>query len=69
YLNGAHYRPRHIHVKVTDPDGIERLTTQLYFEGDPHLSCDAFASTSLVLPFSGSEETEMAAEDVHFVLA
>jgi protocatechuate 3,4-dioxygenase beta subunit len=49
YLNGAHYRPAHVHFKVST-DGVERLTTQLYFEGDPYLSCDAFANTSLVRP-------------------
>lgn len=69
YLNGSAYRPRHVHVKVFDASGTERLTTQLYFEGDPYIECDAFASTSLVLPFSGSEETEVVAEDVWLVLA
>lgn len=35
YLNGATYRPAHIHVKVW-VDGEERLTTQLYFDDDPY---------------------------------
>ncbi|CAM9533482.1 unnamed protein product [Discosporangium mesarthrocarpum] len=38
-------RPRHIHVKVL-VGGIERLTTQIYFRGDPNLATDAvFKST------------------------
>ena len=69
YRNGTVFRPRHIHVKVFDADGVERLTTQLYFEGDPYIECDAFASSSLVMPITGSEDTEMTAEDVYFVLA
>lgn len=34
YLNGATYRPAHLHMKVW-VRGNERLNTQLYFEGDP----------------------------------
>ncbi|MFT5686241.1 MAG: protocatechuate 3,4-dioxygenase beta subunit [Myxococcota bacterium] len=69
YLNGRVLRPRHIHVKVFDATGSERLTTQLYFEGDPYVDCDGFVNTSLVLPFTGSEESAMVCEDVLFVLA
>jgi protocatechuate 3,4-dioxygenase beta subunit len=39
YLNGAQYRPAHLHVKVW-VDGVERLTTQLYFPGDPYNDVD-----------------------------
>lgn len=67
YAAGGTLRPRHIHVKV-HVDGVERLTTQLYFEGDPYNECDAFVNTSLILPFEGSEETEMTAS-VDMVLA
>ncbi|MEM7157479.1 MAG: hypothetical protein AAF799_31845 [Myxococcota bacterium] len=34
YLNGAEYRPAHLHMKVW-VRGTELLNTQLYFEGDP----------------------------------
>ncbi len=34
YLNGPAYRPAHVHVKVWVRD-VERLTSQIYFEGDP----------------------------------
>ncbi len=43
YLNGSRFRPMHIHVKVW-AGGEERLTTQLYFAGDPHIEGDAWAS-------------------------
>jgi protocatechuate 3,4-dioxygenase beta subunit len=35
YLNGAEFRPAHLHIKIW-VDGIELLTTQLYFSGDPY---------------------------------
>jgi protocatechuate 3,4-dioxygenase beta subunit len=55
YLNGAQYRPAHIHVKVF-VDGVEKLTTQLYFEGDPYNKVDAWwsAETTLALHDDGS---------------
>ena len=67
YLNGSSYRPRHIHVKVFDASGAERLTTQLYFQGDEYLDCDPFAHTSLAVPFAGTDE--WVASDVNLVLA
>ena len=49
YLNGARYRPAHIHVKVRAP-GFPVLTTQLYFPGDPHDEGDPFIVESLIMP-------------------
>ena len=43
YLNGATFRPSHIHFKITPP-GFSTLITQLYFEGDPYIPTDAAAS-------------------------
>lgn len=43
YLNGALYRPSHIHFKITPP-GFPTLVTQLYFEGDTDIPADAAAS-------------------------
>jgi len=43
YLNGPAFRPSHIHVKIY-VNGVERLTTQLYFEGDPFIANDPWAS-------------------------
>ncbi len=43
YLNGSQYRPKHIHYKVTKP-GFPDLVTQLYFEGDPYIAADPWAS-------------------------
>jgi len=45
YLNGASYRPRHIHFRLTPPGGSMRIT-QLYFEGDTDIPADAAASVS-----------------------
>jgi protocatechuate 3,4-dioxygenase beta subunit len=68
YNTGTRVRPRHIHVQVFDSTGAHRLTTQLYFEGDPFLEGDNHADPSLVLPFTGSEDTAMVAGDAHIVL-
>jgi catechol 1,2-dioxygenase len=46
YLNGAQYRPRHLHYKVSAPElhaGLV-LTTQIYFEGDTSIPNDPWAS-------------------------
>ena len=39
YLNGAQYRPAHLHLKVSGA-GLRPLTTQLYFAGDPYNAAD-----------------------------
>lgn len=38
-------RPSHIHIKVSAP-GFEDLTTQMYFEGDPHNASDRWFDPS-----------------------
>ncbi|MCI5056735.1 MAG: T9SS type A sorting domain-containing protein [Flavobacteriales bacterium] len=43
YLNGNNFRPSHIHFKISPP-GFPTLTTQVYFQGDPHISSDLAAS-------------------------
>ncbi len=43
YLNGAQYRPSHIHFRVNKP-GFPELITQLYFAGDPYIAQDPWAS-------------------------
>ncbi len=43
YLNGDTFRPMHIHVKVW-VGNTEKLTTQLYFQGDPYIEGDPWAS-------------------------
>lgn len=68
YLNGAQYRPHHIHVKVWDAEGNERLTTQLYFEGDEYLECDPFANRSLVMAFEGTLNSEIRAKNIDFIV-
>jgi protocatechuate 3,4-dioxygenase beta subunit len=48
-------RPPHIHVKVFDADGRERLTTQLYFPGSEG-SRDVGAAPDLLVNYSGEDE-------------
>lgn len=43
YLNGSQFRPKHIHYKVTKV-GFPDLITQLYFQGDPYIPADPWAS-------------------------
>jgi len=43
YLNGSQFRPAHIHFRVTKP-GYTELITQLYFQGDPYIANDPWAS-------------------------
>mgnify|MGYP000853173639 CR=1 FL=1 len=43
YLNGALYRPSHIHYRVTAP-GFKELISQIYFTGDPMIAKDPWAS-------------------------
>ena len=48
YLNGSAYRPAHVHVKVW-VENQERLTTQLYFAGDPFNASDPWYNPDLAL--------------------
>jgi protocatechuate 3,4-dioxygenase beta subunit len=48
YLNGATYRPRHLHLKIRAA-GHAELTTQLYFPGDPFNDSDAFFDERLLV--------------------
>jgi protocatechuate 3,4-dioxygenase beta subunit len=43
YLNGAIYRPSHIHFKITPPS-FPSVITQIYFQGDSDIPADAAAS-------------------------
>ena len=43
YLNSGAYRPSHIHFKIT-ASGHKELVTQLYFQGDPFIDSDPWAS-------------------------
>lgn len=45
YLNGALYRPSHIHYRITEKNSKE-LVSQIYFTGDPHINKDPWASQS-----------------------
>jgi catechol 1,2-dioxygenase len=65
YLNGASYRPAHIHVKLAAP-GHQPLTTQLYFPGDPYNERDPFIRKSLIMDVQAG--TQGAAAHYDFVL-
>ncbi len=55
YLNGQLYRPAHIHFRITEKNSRE-LVSQLYFQGDPHIEKDPWASqekaTRRILPIA-----------------
>jgi protocatechuate 3,4-dioxygenase beta subunit len=61
YLNGAQYRPAHVHVKASGP-GFASLTTQLYFEGDPYNEIDPFIDDALIMPVTDVSANEKACE-------
>lgn len=54
YKNGKLYRPAHIHFRVTHPS-CKELISQIYFQGDPHITQDPWASNEKaekrILPF------------------
>jgi len=66
YLNGAAFRPAHIHFKITPP-GFPTLTTQLYFEGDPDLDTD-FASSITSGQFDATQRRIVLLENDQGVL-
>ena len=55
YLNGNEFRPSHIHFRVTEKESDE-LISQIYFNGDPHINKDPWASQkkaeSRILPIT-----------------
>jgi protocatechuate 3,4-dioxygenase beta subunit len=63
YLNGAQYRPAHIHFRVTAP-GFAPLITQLYFEGDPYNEVDPFLHPSLIRAVSDDRALKRVQFDV-----
>ncbi|MBX3224813.1 MAG: hypothetical protein KF795_30135 [Labilithrix sp.] len=65
YLNGAQYRPAHVHVKLR-AQGHALLTTQLYFPDDPFNEVDPFIHRSLVMAVERKDRLLLARYD--FVL-
>ncbi|MCK6505871.1 dioxygenase [Myxococcota bacterium] len=61
YLNGSQFRPAHLHLMVRVA-GVHRLTTQLYFEGDPYLDADPFVEDAPVMAVVEDEEGSWACE-------
>ncbi len=62
YLNGAQYRPAHIHVKVS-AEGHELLTTQLYFPDDPYNDIDPWFDERLLIAISPGKGLDFGAFD------
>jgi protocatechuate 3,4-dioxygenase beta subunit len=56
YLNGDTYRPAHLHLKVWVAD-TERLTTQLYFDGDPFNADDPWYDEERSMALMNGEGT------------
>lgn len=67
YLNGSQYRPAHIHFRVTCP-GYTELITQLYFEGDPYIANDPWASDpdaeKRIVPVNTVNSEDLAVFDI-----
>jgi protocatechuate 3,4-dioxygenase beta subunit len=57
YLNGAQYRPPHIHYRVTMAK-YKTLITQLYFEGDKYQDKDPFIKKSLIIKLEAKKNGE-----------
>ena len=59
-VNEDRVRPRHIHYIVSHPTR-KSLTTQLYFEGDPHNLTDSLVKSPLIIPLKRSQGKRAAA--------
>ncbi len=68
YLNGAQFRPAHLHVTVSAP-GYVSLTTQLYFEGDPFNDVDNWYLPELELKLTDVGAEKAATFDFVLELA
>ena len=64
YSEAGQFRPAHLHLKVSSPEGPQ-LTTQLYFEGDEHH--DWLVKPSLVLELRESDGTAYSEFDFTIV--
>ena len=60
YVTPTGPRPSHVHASVYAPDGSERLTTQLYFVGDPYQGVDDGCQPPTC--FSGDPDRHIALE-------
>jgi protocatechuate 3,4-dioxygenase beta subunit len=60
YSEAGQFRPAHLHLKVSSPEGSS-LTTQLYFAGDKHH--DWLTSSSLILDLNDVDGVKYAEFD------
>ena len=65
YLNNGTYRPAHIHIKIW-VKGVEVLTTQLYFAGDPYNKVDPWYQEAMELQWTKDKKGRWVASfDFH----
>jgi catechol 1,2-dioxygenase len=69
YLNGSTFRPSHIHFRIT-AQGYQELISQIYFQEDPYIPTDPWASSEKarerILPVSTSGEgIDIVNFDIH----
>jgi catechol 1,2-dioxygenase len=69
YLNGATYRPSHIHFRITAPDHQE-LVSQIYFAEDPFIDDDPWASDPkaqerILVMQKGEDDTDTVNFDIY----
>jgi protocatechuate 3,4-dioxygenase beta subunit len=62
YRDRGAFRPAHIHVRVSAP-GHRRLTTQLYFDGDPYNATDRLIEAPLVMKLASTRQGQAARFD------
>jgi catechol 1,2-dioxygenase len=66
---GGHYRPAHIHYKISAP-GYTAITTQLYFEGDKYLATDPNVTKERTRPLvshaDADELSKLGVSDAYF---
>ena len=71
YLNGAEYRPSHIHFRITAP-GYQELVSQIYFKDDPFIDSDPWAgdpkaSERILTLESDNSGIDMVAFDIYLI--
>ncbi|MFD1213283.1 catechol 1,2-dioxygenase [Arthrobacter sp. GCM10027362] len=62
------WRPAHLHLKVSAP-GYEQLTSQLYFQGDAHLSDDIASAVKPELILDPTPRADGAGKEVTYNFA
>ncbi|MEW6284464.1 MAG: hypothetical protein AB1758_37970, partial [Candidatus Eremiobacterota bacterium] len=67
-IGGGRWRPGHIHYKLS-AEGYQALTTQIYFENDPHNDTDPWFDPKRVMPLQTDFNGKDKIGAFNFVLA